>query len=42
MEAALVALRDANPSSSLPEDWTGPDVQHWKGLKYDDGDLKEL
>jgi hypothetical protein len=41
MEAALISLRDANPSSSLPEDWKGP-VQQWKGLKLEDGHLKEL
>jgi len=45
MEAALTALRDANPTSSLPEDWKGP-WQQWRGLKLvDDGegtDLKEL
>jgi hypothetical protein len=41
MEAALVQLRDANPSSSLPDDWSGP-VDQWKGLKRDDGVLKEL
>lgn len=41
MEAALVALRESNRSSSLPEDWKGP-VEQWKGLKHEDGDLKEL
>lgn len=46
MEAALIALRDANPpSSSLSEEWgKGTPVQQWRGLKIDeeDGSLQEL
>jgi hypothetical protein len=42
LQAALVSLRDVNPSSSLPEDWQGP-LEQWRGLKHDeDGTLKEL
>lgn len=40
----LIALRDANPGSELPELWrAGSDPSTWQGLKTDDdGNITEL
>jgi hypothetical protein len=40
---ALAALRDANPTSSLAEDWRGVSPACWPGIKLEeDGKLLEL